>query len=1028
MKSIYSNYLLLEYNKCFAPYLLYECNCYNDYRENFRNVIYENGNSYLACIIIQVEDEYKILHKKWPIMLGSRIDFMIRGGKNDDNLFGCFIIDGVVKMIYNFITNNLTNGHVYRNRETKNEVFVVRLKANQLNLQLTYNPKLEEPISYTIYDELYEKNEKIKRKFEELQDLYNEELESSARKKLKLNNGIEKNYNKTKKSYQAVQNKSMINNAKNKTWIEFINDASVFKEKVFTEEEYIDYFKACLKSAPQLDELSNKTCLSPNIILLRVLEDLITKIKLDTTGATISKRLLDMSNKLTNIIKNGNMFYILSNKLSNDTNIMTEYKSIYQTVDAQKLHLVDHLSSTIKRSVNNRMINSKALLYPSDGFHFTCPIDIKDIKGAGENVSLAQLVISPKGLNVKILNEIFTKKADILNKLSGDDDELLTIVINSFLTTFTIAKSKLATLKSVCPILALMIYGKYLNLNTNGHVLMKYSLKYKFFITPYEASTIWTDAFDDNHEHLKYNPCVMNLTSYTDLAQPAKRNVANSNVKGRCNIFNSEFNIITFLHTIGASNAAILHKLEPGDETIEVSFTKHCKNKLKVPINLKNPHLRYLKYAETKNDVLPDILKEVFDQYKPIDDGSELNGLALDDIIDNSDLELKSMFNKIKKLYQDSYIISTKSDKIKACIGKVANKECPQLNMSTLNILHDNNASKNTTPIVSKNKNCFILGSNMLEQEYQKFLNFDTSVKNPSHFACYVAYGDIWGGTNEDGIIIDKSLVENGPKKLVSQTLNVKFSETVKTLKKNKISFVYLPQNTVCGNVITFGVVESAVKLSVIKSKNVKISETRLKNTFRYVIMTDLLCSYDKVIESNYCVENNCINIHVRYICDLGIGMKLFNLHGQKGIVSTIADLSFIKAYQRDGTIVHPQLLFSTTSVVGRTTSSQIMSMLSQEKLAFTEDGMLVAPQGINWHNIEASMKSKFSLVKNDLMTTENGFISNELNFTSKILKNQCPIEKNKHPLHLVQQLLTLQNVNLNFLSFDRDNIECIQE
>lgn len=1025
MDETYSKFLLMEYNRNFAPYIIDGCNCYSCY-DNFKEYVFEKNNSYLCCIVVSVGNTYKILHKKWPIMLGSRIDLSIRKSTKESNLFGCFIIDGCVKMIYNFITNNLTNGHVYvvKNGKLKHKVFMVKIKWGDLALNLTYDPEASKLIDYTIYDEQFVKNESLKRKFKSVETLYEtEKVAIHSKKRQKLNPSIEKSFTKTKNLYENDYNATLLNSAKDMTWVDFINNASDEKE-TYTEEEYIEYFKACLMHAPNLDDLANKTCLSPNTILLRVLKYQLLKVKNDKQG-TINSRFTSMANKLITIIKNGNMFFVLSHKMT-EANIMTDYKSIYQVVDAQKLHLASALSSTVKRSINNKTKNSKALFFPDDGYQYTCTVDTKDIKGAGENISLAQLVISPKGIDSKTIKQIFKNPIIQNAKLEDEGDKLLTLVINSFITSYRIPKSKLILLKNICPILNLMVYDRFININTNGHVLMKYSCAYKFFVNPYELKHLWPDAFDDCHEHLKYNPCIMYLPSYIDLAQPAKRNVANSNVKGRCTMLTTRFNIHTFIHSVGASNAALIHREEEDDEIIETSLTKTCTDKLKVPVNLKDPHLRYLKFAEHGVEPIPEALKELFAVYKPIDDGTECNGMALDDIIDDAKGTFTEMFKKIDDWNADNFMLTFNTEKAQKFKTK---DDYFTLTVKYHNILTDDEMPVNASQqiVSSKKQNCLLMRNANIKKLYEKKLNFDTSIKHPPHLVVYTAFGDFQGGTNEDGIIIDKSLVEHGPKKLISQTLNIKFTETVKVLKRNKPIMQlleYTPINNTIDNVIAFGVIMSNTQMTVTKSKNIKIKESRIRSLYRYFIFTEISSAYEKVIESFFCKETNRVNIHLRYIVPIGVGMKISNRHGQKGIISAVADLSHIKAYRSDGTVVHPQLLYAATSIVGRTVASQVYSMHAQKDAAFTEDGLLIAPHGINIHHIEASIKSKYSLVKNDLMTVENGFISNSLNFVSKKLQDQRSLDKDKHPLHLVQQLWSLQGIQMKFLSFNNEIIE----
>lgn len=1040
MANFYVNFLTKEYNDNFSSYIIYDCACYEKYK-NFKEVIFEKSGSYLCCLIIVIDGYTKEFHLKWPIMLGSLIDWKIRGNQNDQNLHGCFIIEGSVKLIYNFITNNLTNGHVYREKRNT-PIFKVKIKADNKTINLVYDPLAQKKIQSKIYDEEYETNEKTKKRYTEIEKMQESEMRATIQESTSntvcRNTVIEKDFKRQTKLFETTYKTNITNSVKGETWINFINSHSPF-DVDYTEEDYIEYFDACLRDAPALDELANKTCITPNTILLKVLEIQILKVTKNQkcSKTPINARLTSMSNKLSTIIRNGNMFFALSNKIDYDAIIMTDYKSIYQTVEAQKLHLTAKLASTVKRSVNTCTINSSALYYPKDGMFFTCPIDTKDIKGAGENVSLAQLVITPKGIKMNILIEIFkSKRLQSMQQLDPNqaDDVLLHVVINSYITPYFITKSSLIKLKKVCTIINFMVFGKFLVINTNGNVLMKYSIKYKFFVTPYEFLYLWPDAFEEYTDHLKYNPCSFYLSSDIDMAQSAKRNVANANVKGRCNIIESQINLDVFIHTIGASNSAIAYPIELNDKVITTTFTPGGSNPLKFAINLKKPHLRFLELGTSDVSIhppMPTHLKKLFELYKPMDDKTEQNGMTWNNLISNADQTFKSIFKQLGKWYNPTMLI-TIAPKDYQTEEESFRKPLRQSILMALynkNELDHDEPEKYDQSIFIKNIQAYIVDAESKIAEYEKDFAFDCNTTHSSHLFVNVAYGDYKGGTNEDGIVIDKKLYESKFRKLVSQTLNVRFSENVKVLKKNKVEenlLVYTPINTILGAVIFYGLLKSSVKLSVIKSKNIKIIECNVGETFRYLIVGEALSKYELTIESVFYPETKTVNIHFRYFVRLGIGLKISNLHGQKGIISTIADLSDIVAYRRDGTVIHPQILFSATSVVGRTTSSQLMSMYTQELVGFTSEGMVVAPQGINIHHIEPSNKSKVSLVKNDLMTSENGFLANELSFTSMLLKKQNSNIKSKHPMHLVQQLLALQGSSFNFLSFDPNAIKMI--
>lgn len=170
-----------------------------------------------------------------------------------------------------------------------------------------------------------------------------------------------------------------------------------------------------------------------------------------------------------------------------------------------------------------------------------------------------------------------------------------------------------------------------------------------------------------------------------------------------------------------------------------------------------------------------------------------------------------------------------------------------------------------------------------------------------------------------------------------------------------------------------------------------------------------------KVIDSFFQKnQKSMISIHYHYTNRLGVGTKLSNLHGQKGIVSAVKDLSRHKFWTRDGKLVHPQLLFSKQSLVGRTTSSQTLSMLNSPDLAIGENGEVAAPLSFFVHQIEAYAKCKQMLPKNDLMTAENGFTANGLIASMNLMSKQYPLNETVKENSFVLDLLKLGHVHVS--------------
>ncbi|AII15811.1 LEF-8 [Penaeus monodon nudivirus] len=1015
-----------EYNVQFQDVIIHNCPCYKKY-EDFKRIIIEN-DSYYCCIAIQKEGICKILHLKLPVMFGSLIDFSIRGPMMDNySQFGCLYLDGGLELIYNFISNNLGSGHVYNNRKKNTKVYNINMKNDRLTLKMTYDPsntdEINSNIDYKIRDLNYERNCNTLNNFKEADKIMkNERGIKEAKSKSRGNKSkLEKNYEKCKIEFETKYDNSIVDTSEGMQWIDFINakakstleTISNVKYIPVEEGEYIKFFDAALSKAPKLDHLANKVGRTCAYILKRALEYSVNHCFENNPD------LKNLNTKVCNIFKNGNMYLTLSNAdrdFNFTHNLMSTYRCIYQRIEAQKFNLASNFCSVVKRSTNEKVKNSLALMFPHDGKHYTCYIDSREMKGAGENVMLSQLVIIPIATPLdKVVDYLDRAKLELMSSQEGDDP-LLTCVINSLIQPFKIRKSKLILIKRNFPILNLMIFDNFLVINTNGYIQMKYSVKYEFFINSFEYLNIWPDAFDNYHPHLMYNSIALHLSEMAQMALPAKLTVANANVRGRCAIIENETELNLFLHSNGTSNAALVHVIQPGDKTAYISFDgiEPLHNKITIPLDLKNPQLRYSKIGVLGKVSLKNIpvkVREFHDNFKPIEDTSEGYGLALEDLL----MKPKRTTERIREIINSNYVYKTRLEFVDTHKSNMLEPGDTPLIFKTGDVEEQLIYSK------MYNIRCYIRDNQKLIEEYNKVVHFDTSKKYPPHIYVPVAFGDVGGGTNEDGIIIDKKLVESGPKKLLSQTLKITYKYDKVNTRNKQILITYKKMNAIDKNVIIYGCIESNVPLKFKKTKNTLIKNIFITPLYLYFIIVDNISVFDKYITSTFLKKECTVNIHYSYIIPLGVGTKISTGHGQKGVISKVADLSHIHGYRKDGTVVHPLVLISPTSILGRTMASQVMSMFTQKDRALTKSGVLIASHGFHIHHLDPSSKTKMSTTKNDLMTTENGFVSNMLAYTMKILADQKNITEGKHQLHFIKQLIKLQGSEIKLVSFQPD-------
>ncbi|UHB41742.1 LEF-8 [Macrobrachium rosenbergii nudivirus] len=1023
MDQLIAKNIILEYNHRFNKYIIHDCPCYATEYANFSDVII-NNKSYNACILVRKNNVAKIVHLKLPIMFGSLIDFTIRGKDMNNYLqFGGLFLDGWVKLIYNFLSNNLSNGHVYTIRKTNTQTYQMNLKGSDYSLYMNYNPSKEAPIDATIRDEKYEANNSLKRNLERANILMDDEKLSGCGKykRRKYNNNKTKAVKKAEKLQQIFNekyNKEIQDKSGSMDWIDIVNNFTKdklsnvnkeFEHATITTEDQLAYFDACLKHAPKLDDLSNKVTRTCTYILFIGMKCII-----DSCYAQ-DPAMKALGTRLNNQYKTGNLFCTLTQTVDAETYKQIKgFKSIYQVIEAHRINLASTLVSTVKKNVNASIKNSKALCYARDGYPFLCPLDSREMKDAGISILLSQLVIIPKELEFNKVIEYFEQNHEELAKPNAEGEEPLRCVINSLMYKYRVVKSNLLKIKAVFPTIVFGIYNSFLNITTTGYNQMKFSIKYNCFIGPYEYQHIWPDAFENYHPHLNYNSCIMGMPESIHLGLPAKLTVANTNIRGRCADINTITELQIFLHTNGASNAAICHRALKNDKLARITFENKIHpgdHKIIIPIGLSNPHLRYLNVGflgKVQPEYIPENVKQWHEAFKPIEDASEVFGVSLNDILPNA----KKVYKRIDGIMNDLY---TNDERLVFIDIDKTNPE--EKKAKPVTIVTENNQRKHVT-LDDKNMKirCYTVKNNDIKKEYEKQMNFSTDVHHPPNMYIPIAFGDIQGGTNEDGLIIDEKLVKYGPKKLITQTLSVTFNYE-KPKDREGLFIKYHKNNSAINDVITFGCLESNIPLTFKqKTKNTNISAVIIKpNIHKYTISITGVPDFEKYISSFFDEKTNQVKIHYSFLTPITVGTKLATCHGQKGIVSTITDLSNIVGYTKTGEMYHPLMLISPTSILGRTMASQVMSMFSQSKRAFTPDGKLIAPHGVNIHHIDPN-KTKISKIKHDLMTNENGFVSNSLSYSMKVLNTQK--SNNHYHFNKIMELCKLQGIHFKLTGF----------
>lgn len=711
---------------------------------------------------------------------------------------------------------------------------------------------------------------------------------------------------------------------------------------------YVKYFEEYMQVAPDLDDLANKTLIQTSKLFMWGYQQTKERIFKDKEEGSSN-----LSNTLANTLRNnvfeGNLYFVLSKKSPNK--IQVKHSSVYERVPSSKFGDTVISNSSVKRNVNEAVKNSKVLAFPRDGKGFICPLHTKEMRGAGEVVNLALWTIaSPSIENETITNWITS------NVSSGH----IQIALNGILTEVTVSDTNwLIPLKQYCPFFGAIVMPNFVHLQCDGNLPMKYSIKYGFFVTPYEVTHFWPDAFEVENDIDKVRYFTSNITfrlpNYMLKADPTKLTVSLNNMKGECLELTSQMMTDAFFKSSIGANAALLHSdIVPGRY-----ITSNVEPPLPEPITVKIPF-----------------------------------GNAATHYID--------LF-KIHDFNERDYQLALRWHE---SVPKNDNSEVEGASFNhghhTLNI---QNILSKWLPAKSKwNDTC------------------KENVNNQIFIYCVL--GDYNGAVCEDALVVDTKLQLHGPRKLMLNPVTVSFTEE-KNNKNRNVKFKgvihYVAYNTinthtknnVTTTTISYGTLFSQTKLVVTKSSSIKIEECRkLNSEFRYIISQDFhgqVTDELKVTSGWNDVTKELKLVLLNVMPVFQEGTKIANLHGQKGLISTVTDLSSIKGYKRDGTMVTPGIVISEISVIGRLIASQLQV---NDYTAFTPDGIALFMLAFNVHAIDATFSAKIGYSKIDQMTRENGFQANKMPFVDWELSQnkRNAIDENRH---LAIELAKTDNISI---------------
>lgn len=319
--------------KDLQTHLLTDCHkCYGQYRteESFLDNIINKRKSYMACLAYHANSRKRINHVSVPIILGTYLDFLIRG--RDALLktraqWGQVIIRGTCKMYFSFSTFDALSMHV---------------RKSQGNLSIEWFFYVDgEGVALCYQDHVV----RVTYKRETVTNLEDSGL-----------------------------------------WIDLINRANPFGGVAGEADDYLTMFDTMLTYPYDMNNLQNRQFLTCGTIINKVIEhNLIKKQKKKSSGNDKLSEIFENA-KFFNILSKKNTY---ENDMSNK-NYSQNYDNPLSDGRSNK---TSHFLPTVTRASNEAFRNSSALVYPRDAVNYLCTVNTKDLKAAGEQNVLADFVI-----------------------------------------------------------------------------------------------------------------------------------------------------------------------------------------------------------------------------------------------------------------------------------------------------------------------------------------------------------------------------------------------------------------------------------------------------------------------------------------------------------------------------------------------------------------------------------------------------------------------------------------------------------
>lgn len=474
---IFRNHYITTYNIDVGTKLIWGCDCYNKYKDekNFIEMI-RNQKSYMACLGYKINNN-RIKHTSIPIMIGSLIDYHIRGAEiveRDQIHWGSFILRGMFYIYTIFSTFNGLSLHV---SETKG--------CTSVNIYTYCN---------------------------------NKSLAISFR-----NNVV----------YWSYGDNKMNSENGDMGWVTLLNESNKYThDEQVTATEYLNLFQSMLSKKYNMNLLAHRQCLSG----VAAINKYINYYLLQLNSNYASKKQTNLT--LKEAFEKGSIYSAFgkNNSYENPKYFKTCNQTYNTPLHEGRSDKTEHLLPTVARVTNKAIQNSNALIYPKDAIGFFCVLNTKDMKSAGEQHVLVDDVIMTSETDDKLVYQYLKEK---YHRLKSDGKYQLLLNSDIIFCRSNMTLEELIELKRKFPhVTTKYEYIPYIEISTRPSILIKYNEEYGCFFSPSEVN--FFNMKIPEYALLSHTAKIIDIENLRR-NQPAKNTVSVNNIKGSVAILNSEF-------------------------------------------------------------------------------------------------------------------------------------------------------------------------------------------------------------------------------------------------------------------------------------------------------------------------------------------------------------------------------------------------------------------------------------------------------------------------------------------------------